>query len=133
MPVMKRIEYQDATPEVRAIYDDIMATRKVDWVNDFWKTLANDPASLKRTWADLKQIMGPGTLDPLTKELIFIAVSITNNCTYCINSHIAAARGKGMSEAMLSEAIAVVAMANETNRLVIGYQVELDERFMPKT
>jgi AhpD family alkylhydroperoxidase len=133
MPVMKRIEYQDATPEVQAIYDDIMATRKVDWINDFWKTLANDPASLKRTWADLKQIMGPGTLDPLTKELIFIAVSITNNCTYCINSHIAAARGKGMSEAMLSEAIAVVAMANETNRLVIGYQVELDERFMPKT
>ena len=133
MPVMKRIEYQDATPEVQAIYDDIMATRKVDWINDFWKTLANDPASLKRTWADLKQIMGPGTLDPLTKELILIAVSITNNCTYCINSHIAAARGKGMSEAMLSEAIAVVAMANETNRLVIGYQVELDERFMPKT
>lgn len=133
MPIMKRIEYQDATPEVRAVYDDIMATRKVDWVNDFWKTLANDPASLKRTWANLKEIMGPGTLDPLTKELIFIAVSITNNCTYCINSHVAAARGKGMSEAMLSEAIAVAAMANETNRLVIGYQVELDERFRPRT
>lgn len=132
MALMKRIEYAQASPEVRAVYDDIMATRKVDWINDFWKTLANDPATLKRTWSSLKDVMGPGTLDPITKELIFIAVSITNNCTYCINSHAAAARAKGTSEAMLSEAIAVTAMANETNRLVIGYQVEVDERFKPK-
>jgi len=132
MALMKRIEYDQASPEVRAVYDDIMATRKVDWINDFWKTLANDPAALQRTWSSLKAVMGPGTLDPITKELIFIAVSITNNCTYCINSHTAAARAKGASEAMLSEAIAVTAMANETNRLVIGYQVEVDERFTPK-
>ncbi len=132
MSIMKRIEYAQASPEVRAVYDDIMATRKVDWINDFWKTLANDPATLKRTWSSLKDVMGPGTLDPVTKEFIFIAVSITNNCTYCINSHTAAARAKGASEAMLSEAIAVTAMANETNRLVIGYQVEVDERFKPK-
>lgn len=132
MALMKRIEYDQASPEVRAVYDDIMATRKVDWINDFWKTLANDPAALQRTWSSLKAVMGPGTLDPITKELIFIAVSITNNCTYCINSHTAAARAKGASEAMLSEAIAVTAMANETNRLVIGYQVEVDERFKPK-
>jgi len=102
MALMKRIEYDQASPEVRAVYDDIMATRKVDWINDFWKTLANDPAALQRTWSSLKAVMGPGTLDPITKELIFIAVSITNNCTYCINSHTAAARAKGASEAMLS-------------------------------
>ena len=131
MALMKRIEYDQASPDVRAVYDDIMATRKVDWINDFWKTLANDPATLQRTWSSLKAVMGPGTLDPITKELIFIAVSITNNCTYCINSHTAAARAKGASEAMLSEAIAVTAMANETNRLVIGYQVEVDDRFKP--
>ena len=94
------IEYKDAVPEVRAIYDDIMATRKTDWINNFWKAIAHDPALLKRTWESLKQIMGPGALDPLTKELIYIAVSVTNNCTYCIASHTASAFGKGMTNNM---------------------------------
>ena len=94
------IEYSDASPEVRAIYDDIMATRKTDWINNFWKAIAHDPVLLKRTWESLKQIMAPGALDPLTKELLYIAVSVTNNCNYCIASHIASAFGKGMTDAM---------------------------------
>ena len=125
------IEYQDALPDVRAIYDDIMATRKTDWINNFWKAIAYDPALLKRTWESLKQIMAPGALDPLTKELIYIAVSVTNNCNYCIASHTASAFGKGMTDAMFKELQAVIGMANETNRLVTGYQVELDQRFQP--
>jgi len=123
------IEYQDASLEVRAIYDDIMATRKTDWINNFWKALAHDPATLKRTWEDIKQIMAPGALDPLTKELIYVAVSVTNQCGYCIASHTAAAKKKGMTDAQFKELISVVGMANETNRLVAGYQVEVDERF----
>ena len=123
------IEYADASPEVRAVYDDIQATRKTDWINDFWKALANDPVTLKRTWESLKQIMAPGALDPLTKEMLYIAVSVTNQCTYCIASHTAAARKKGMTDAMFHELMAVVGVANETNRLVAGYQVEVDERF----
>ena len=123
------IEYADASPEVRAVYDDIMATRKVDWINNFWKAIAHDPELLKRTWGSIKQIMAPGALDPLTKELIYIAVSVTNNCTYCIASHTASAFGKGMSEAMFKELQAVIGMANETNKLVTGYQVEVDEQF----
>jgi len=123
------IEYQDASPEVRAVFDDIMATRKTDWINNFWKALARDPATLKRTWESIKQIMAPGALDPLTKEMIYVAVSVTNQCGYCIASHTAAARSKGMSEAMFAELMAVVGMANETNRLAAGYQVEIDERF----
>jgi AhpD family alkylhydroperoxidase len=125
------IEYRDATPEVRAVYDDIMATRKIDWVNNFWKAIAHDPVLLRRTWESLKQIMGHGALDPLTKELIYIAVSVTNNCQYCIASHTASAFGKGMSNAMFKELQAVIGMANETNKLVTGYQVEVDERFKP--
>lgn len=125
------IEYQDATPEVRAVYDDIMATRKTDWINNFWKAIAHDPALLKRTWEDIKQIMASGALDSLTKEMIYIAVSVTNNCTYCIASHTASAFGKGMTDAMFKELQAVVGMANETNKLVTGYQVEVDERFNP--
>lgn len=129
MPTVRLIEPADASPEVKAVYDDIMASRGVDWVNDFWKALGNDPATLRRTWSSLKEVMAPGTLDPLTKELIFIAVSVTNGCNYCISSHTAAARAKGMSGAMLGELMAVVGMANETNRLATGYQVEVDERF----
>ncbi len=123
------IEYQDASPEVRAIYDDIMATRKIDWINNFWKAIAHDPALLRRTWESIKQIMAPAALDPLTKELIYIAVSVTNNCTYCIASHTASAFSKGMTNAMFHELQAVIGMANETNKLVTGYQVEVDERF----
>lgn len=121
------IEYQDATPQVREVYDDIMATRKTDSVNNFWKTIARDPATLKRTWESIKQIMAPGALDAVTKELIYIAVSASNQCEYCIASHSASARNKGMTEEMFSEMMAVVGMANETNALVSGYRVELDE------
>ncbi len=123
------IEYANASAEVRAIYDDIMATRKTDWINNFWKALARDPVALKRTWESIKQIMAPGALDPLTKEMIYVAVSVTNQCGYCIASHTAAARRRGMSEAMFAELMAVVGMANETNRLAAGYQVEIDEQF----
>ena len=123
------IEYADASPEVRAVYDDIMATRKTDWINNFWKALANDPATLRRTWEDIKQIMAPGALDPLTKEMIYVAVSVTNGCPYCIASHTAAARKKGMTHEMFQELMSVVGMANESNRLANGYQIEIDEQF----
>ena len=125
------IEYADAGPEVRAVYDDIMATRKTDWINNFWKALAHDPGTLKRTWENIKQIMGPGALDPLTKELIYVAVSVTNQCNSCIAAHTASAKKKGMADAQFKELMAVVGMANETNRLVVGYQVEIDEQFKP--
>jgi AhpD family alkylhydroperoxidase len=123
------IEYDDASPEVRAVYDDIMETRQVDWVNNFWKALAVDPASLRRTWESVKEVMAPGALDPLTKELLYVAVSITNGCEYCIASHTASARKKGMSEEQLTELLAVVGMANETNALATGYGVPVDEAF----
>jgi AhpD family alkylhydroperoxidase len=125
------IDYDAASPEVRAIYDDIMATRHTDWLNNFWKALAHDPAHLKRTWDSLKATMAPGTLDPLTKELIYVAVSVTNGCAYCIASHTAAARQAGMSAAMFAELMAVIGMANTTNRLANGYQVPIDDRFRP--
>jgi AhpD family alkylhydroperoxidase len=121
------IDYQDATPQVREVYDDIMTTRKTDSVNNFWKTIARDPATLKRTWESIKAIMAPGALDSVTKELIYIAVSVSNQCDYCIASHSASARNKGMTEEMFLEMMAVVGMANETNALVSGYRVELDE------
>ena len=127
MPTSRFVEYEDASPEVRAVYDDIMATRQVDWINNFWKALAQDPAALKRTWESLKEVMAPAALDPLVKEMIYVAVSMANNCTYCINSHTAAARKAGMSEAMWRELVAVVGMASETNALVNAYQVELDD------
>ena len=129
MALHQLVEYAEASPEVRAVYDDIMATRKTDWINNFWKTLANDPATLRRTWESIKQIMAPGALDPLIKEMIYIAVSVTNQCPYCIASHTASARNKGMTDAMFHELMAVVGMANETNRLAAGYQVEIDEQF----
>lgn len=123
------IEYADASPEVRAVYDDIMKTRNTDYINNFWKALAHDPAALRRTWESLKQIMAPGALDPLTKELIYLAVSTTNQCGYCIASHTAAAQKAGMTPEMFQELMAVTGMANETNRFVSGWQVEIDERF----
>jgi len=124
------IEYADATPEVRAVYDDIRATRQTDWINNFWKALAHDPATLKRTWESIKQIMAPGALDAVTKEMIYLAVSATNQCGYCIASHTAAAAKAGMGPEMFAELLAVVGMANETNRLASGYQVEIDSRFL---
>ncbi|HET8966887.1 MAG TPA: carboxymuconolactone decarboxylase family protein, partial [Candidatus Acidoferrum sp.] len=123
------IEYKDANPEVRAVYDDIMATRKTDWINNFWKAIAHDPVTLKRTWESIKQIMGPGALDPLTKELIYVAVSVANNCHYCIASHTAGAVKKGMTPEMFKELQAVIGMAAETNKLVTGYRVEIDPQF----
>jgi AhpD family alkylhydroperoxidase len=129
MSTLGLIEYKDATPEVRAVYDDIMATRKTDWINNFWKAIAHDPATLKRTWESIKQIMGPGVLDPLTKELIYVAVSVTNQCNYCIASHTVGAQKKGMNDDMFKDLMAVVGMANETNKMVSGYQVEIDEQF----
>ena len=123
------IEYADASPEVRAVYDEIMATRKIDWVNDFWKVLAHDPPTLRRIWSNIKDVMGPGALDPLVKEMIYVAVSASNGCRYCIASHGAAARKKGMTEAQYSELLAIVGLANETNRLVTALDVAVDERF----
>jgi AhpD family alkylhydroperoxidase len=123
------IEYGEASGEVRAVYDDIMATRQTDYINNFWKALAHDPSALKRTWESVKQIMQPGALDPLIKEMLYLAVSATNQCGYCIASHTAAARKAGMTEAQFAELMAVVGMANESNRLASGYQVEIDERF----
>ncbi len=133
MSMFGLIEYADASPEVRAVYDDIMATRKTDWINNFWKAIAHDPPLLKRTWDDIKQIMAPGALDALTKEMIYVAVSVSNQCEYCIASHTAAAKGKGMTDAQFKELMSVVGMANETNRLVAGYRVEVDERFKTGT
>ena len=121
------IEYADASPQVRAVYDDIKKVRNVADVNNFWKYLARDPVTLKRTWESVKEVMAPGALDSLTKEMIYVAVSATNGCAYCIATHTAAARKAGMSEAMFGELMAVVGMANETNRLANGYQVPVDE------
>jgi AhpD family alkylhydroperoxidase len=129
MATLGLTEYEAASPEVRAVYDDIMATRKTDWINNFWKALAHDPATLRRTWESIKQIMRLGALDALTKEMIYLAVSATNQCAYCIASHTAAARKAGMTDAMFAELMAVVGMANETNRLASGYQVEIDAPF----
>jgi AhpD family alkylhydroperoxidase len=128
MPALP-VEYANASPEVRAVFDDIKASRNVKDVNNFWKYLANDPATLKRTWQSIKEIMAPGALDPLTKEMVYLAVSVTNGCPYCIASHSFAARKAGMSEAMFGELMAVVGMANETNRLANGYRVPVDEAF----
>ena len=129
MATLGLIEHKDASPEVRAVYDDIMATRQTDRVSNFWKAIAHDPATLRRTWESVKQIMGSGVLDPLTKEMIYVAVSASNQCGYCVASHTAAARTAGMTDSMFAELMAVVGMANETNRLASGYQVEIDEQF----
>ena len=129
MATVKLIEYAQASAEVRAVYDDIMATRKTDRINNFWKALASHPPTLRRTWESVKEVMTPGALDPLTKEMVYLAVSASNGCDYCIASHTAGARKQGMTDEMLGELLAVVGMANETNRLANGYQVEIDEVF----
>jgi AhpD family alkylhydroperoxidase len=129
MSTLGLVEYGDAGAEVRAVYDDIMATRNTDWINNFWKALAHDPVTLRRTWQSVKEIMAPGALDAVTKEMIYLAVSATNQCAYCIASHTAGARKAGMTDQMFAELMAVVGMANETNRLASGYQVDIDERF----
>ncbi|MGA3019103.1 MAG: carboxymuconolactone decarboxylase family protein [Bryobacteraceae bacterium] len=129
MATLGFIEYADATPEVRAVYDDMMTTRQTDWINNFWKAIANDPVTLRRTWQSVKEIMAPGALDALTKELIYLAVSVSNQCAYCTASHTVSSRKAGMTDQMFAEMMAVVGMANETNRLSSGYQVEIDERF----
>ena len=129
MATLGLVEYADATPEVRAVYDDIMTTRQTDYINNFWKALANDPVTLRRTWNSVKEIMAPGALGALTKELVYLAVSASNQCPYCIASHTASARKAGMTDAMFGELMAVVGMANETNRLSSGHRVEIDERF----
>ncbi len=129
MTMVPLIEYEDAGAEVRAVYDDIMATRGTDWINNFWKALASDPATLRRTWESIKQVMMPGALDPLIKELVYLAVSASNGCAYCTASHGAAAKKQGMTREMLAEVLAVVGMANETNALANGYRVPVDERF----
>src|SRR3974390_1753870 len=127
MAIFGLIEYQDASPEVRAVYDEIMAARKTDWVNNFWKALAHDPVALRRTWETAKQVMAPGALDPLTKEMMYLAVSISNQCDYCIASHTAGARRLGMTDEQLKELIAVTGFANSNNRLVAGPQGETAE------
>lgn len=131
MALVKLIDYAEASAEVKAIFDDIMTTRGVDWINNFWKALANDPKELARVWANVKQVMAPGALDPLVKEMVYVAVSATNGCEYCTYSHTAAARKKGMSDAMLMELLAVVGLANETNRFANGLRVDVDRQFKP--
>ena len=131
MSLVTLIEYADASPPVKAVYDDIMKTRNIDWINNFWKALANDPAELRRVWEQVKQVMAPGALDPLVKEMVYVAVSATNGCEYCTYSHTAAARKKGMSDAMLMELLAVVGLANQTNRLANGLRMPVDKQFIP--
>ena len=132
MSLVRIIEYADASPEVKVVYDDIMKTRGVDWINNFWKVLANDPPQLARVWAQVKQVMAPGALDPLVKEMVYVAVSATNGCEYCTFSHTAAARKKGMTDAMFMELMAVVGLANQTNRLANGLRIDVDPQFIPK-
>jgi AhpD family alkylhydroperoxidase len=132
MALVRLIEYADASPEVRSVYDDIMKTRGVDWINNFWKALATRPAELERVWQTVKQVMAPGALDPLVKEMVYVAVSATNGCEYCTYSHTAGARKKGMTDEMLMELMAVVGLANETNRLANGLRPPVDAQFDPE-
>lgn len=129
MATVNLIEYEDASPQVRAVFDDIRATRKADFINNFWKALANDPDQLERTWYGIKAVMGPGAIDPLTKEMIYIAVSVANSCSYCIHSHTAAARAKGMTDEQHGELMSIIGMAHSTNGLVNSMQVPVDDCF----
>ena len=129
MSTVKLIEYNMASDEVKSVYDDIMSVRKSDWVNNFWKALANQPRLLKDTWNTIKSVMAPGSIDPLTKDIVYIAISASNSCNYCTNSHTAAARAKGMTDEMLMELMAIVGMANKTNALANGLQIEIDEPY----
>ncbi|MBK9281310.1 MAG: carboxymuconolactone decarboxylase family protein [Candidatus Obscuribacter sp.] len=132
MVMVKMVEDGAAPPEVQTVFDEIKELRKSNWINNFWKVLASSPATMLRIWSNVKQVMAPGALDPLTKEMIYVAVSVTNNCEYCIHSHTAAARAKGMTDEMYGELLAVVGLANETNRLANGYQIPVDEQFKPR-
>lgn len=132
MALVKMVEHGEASAAVRAVFDDIMATRRTDWVNNFWKALASHPPTLARIWENVKQVMAAGALDPLVKEMLYVAVSVTNNCEYCIHSHTAAARAKGMTDAQFAELLAVVGLANETNRLADGYRIPVDPQFIPE-
>lgn len=132
MSMLKMVEYAQAAPEARAVFDDIMAVRKTDWVNNFWKALAAHPPTMRRLWENVKQVMAPGALDPLVKEMLYVAVSVTNGCEYCIHSHVAAARAKGMTDGQYAELVAVVGLANETNRLAEGYRMPVDPQFVPR-
>lgn len=132
MPMLPIIEESVASPEVRAVYEEIKTARNANWINNFWKVLANHPPTLRRIWENVRQVMAPGALDPLTKELIYVAVSVTNNCEYCIHSHTAAARAKGMTDVQLAELLAVVGLANETNRLANGYRIPVDDAFITR-
>ena len=127
--ILKMVEYSEASAAVRAVYDDIMTTRKTDTINNFWKSLATQPDLLRRTWESIKHVMAPGVLDPLTKELIYMAVSAANQCGYCMASHSAGARAKGMTDEMFGELMAVIGMANQTNALAMGFRVPIDEQF----
>lgn len=129
MALWPKIEYEAADARVRAVYDDIRATRKADYINDVWKVLANDAALLERSWQQVKAVMSAGALDPLTKELVYVAVSMTNDCAYCVGTHTAAARAKGMTDAQFGELLSVVGLANQMNALVAGMQVELDAKY----
>jgi len=129
MALLPPLDDASLGPEARAVFADIRATRATDFVGNFWRVLANDPPTLARVWASVKDVMAPGALDPLVKELVYIAVSATNNCNYCMHSHTAAARAKGMSEAQFRELMAVVALANQTNALANGYRIDVDDRF----
>jgi AhpD family alkylhydroperoxidase len=129
MSRLQPIEYADASARVRAVFDDIKKSRNVEDVNNFWKYLAHDPAGLERTWDSVKQVMSAGVLSPLVKEMLYVAVSVTNGCGYCIASHTASARKAGMTDDMFGELMAVVGMANETNRLANGYRVPIDPAF----
>ena len=129
MATVRLLGDDDLSPEARAVFDDIRAVRRTDFINNFWRALAHDPVTLKRTWESLKQVMGPGTIDPLTKEMIYVAVSVAHGCSYCIHSHTVAARAKGMTEAQHAELLALIGMAAETNRLVTALGVEVDEAF----
>ena len=132
MTTVKLIEYEDACDDVREIYDDIRKLRGTDFINNFWKALANNPSQLKQTWTQLKVVMGPGSIDPLTKEMIYIAVSVANSCTYCTHSHTAQARMKGMTDEQHNELIAIIGMAHQTNGLVTSMQVDVDDTFLIK-
>jgi len=129
MALLPPLDDEALGPEAREVFADIRKVRNTDFVSRFWRVLAHDPPTLVRTWHAAKEVMSPGALDPLTKELVYIAVSVTNNCEYCIHTHTAAARAKGMTEAQFRELIAVVALASQTNRIAIGYQIDVDERF----
>ena len=129
MATVALIEYEDASPEVRAIYDDIREVRQTDFINNFWKGLANNPAQLSRTWEQIKTVMAPGAIDAMTKEMIYVAVSVANACEYCIHSHTAAARAKGMTDEQHGELLAIIGLAHQTNGLVSALQLEVDDAF----